>query len=162
MYATNRASTRRSRPSMRVSQALCSLMQKCGSSPPTVDNPHVHVLVDGHQVSRISDFIMYSVEAEFIERVVATYGPCMSSAFSSHALRISSLDPRSYQSGRDRLRTDIRRGPRKTRIRKVPPTGRAHRVVSLAARPHGLSIGPASGRRIPARFARGNAKDLMA
>ncbi|KAI0726674.1 Prephenate dehydrogenase [Fomitopsis betulina] len=39
------------------------------------DNPHVHVLADGHQVSRVSDFIMYSVEAEFIEHVVATYGP---------------------------------------------------------------------------------------
>ncbi|TFY63152.1 hypothetical protein EVJ58_g3403 [Rhodofomes roseus] len=39
------------------------------------DNANVTVLVDGHQVSRIADFIMYSVEAEFIERVVATYGP---------------------------------------------------------------------------------------
>lgn len=31
---------------------------------------------DGHGVSRSSDFIMYSVEAEFIDRVVAQYGPC--------------------------------------------------------------------------------------
>ncbi|KAF7322436.1 Prephenate dehydrogenase [Mycena chlorophos] len=33
------------------------------------------VLKDGHAVSRSSDFIMYAVEAEFIERVVAEYGP---------------------------------------------------------------------------------------
>ena len=34
---------------------------------------------DGHLVSRQSDFIIYSVEAEFIDRVVAQYGPCTSS-----------------------------------------------------------------------------------
>jgi len=34
------------------------------------------VLKDGHAVSRRSDFIIYSVEAENIERVVAEYGPC--------------------------------------------------------------------------------------
>ncbi|KAI0780502.1 Prephenate dehydrogenase [Trametes elegans] len=37
--------------------------------------PGVHVLENGHYVSRVSDFIMYSVEAEYIERVVAEYGP---------------------------------------------------------------------------------------
>lgn len=31
---------------------------------------------DGHLVSRQSDFIMYSVEAEFLDKVVAMYGPC--------------------------------------------------------------------------------------
>lgn len=31
---------------------------------------------DGHQVSRQSDVIIYSVEAEFIDRVVAEFGPC--------------------------------------------------------------------------------------
>ena len=31
---------------------------------------------DGHAVSRSSDFIVYSVEAEFIERVVKQFGPC--------------------------------------------------------------------------------------
>ncbi|KAI9456340.1 hypothetical protein HD554DRAFT_213777 [Boletus coccyginus] len=30
---------------------------------------------DGHALSRISDFIMYSVEAEYIDRVVQQYGP---------------------------------------------------------------------------------------
>ncbi|KAJ9109742.1 hypothetical protein QFC19_001972 [Naganishia cerealis] len=37
--------------------------------------PNIQVLKDGHQVSRISDFIIYSVEAEFISQVVKTYGP---------------------------------------------------------------------------------------
>ncbi|KAF7311399.1 Prephenate dehydrogenase [Mycena kentingensis (nom. inval.)] len=37
--------------------------------------PGVVVLPDGHAVSRSSDFIMYAVEAEFIDRVVAEYGP---------------------------------------------------------------------------------------
>ena len=35
----------------------------------------LNVLRDGHLVSRSSDFIIYSVEAEFIDEVVATYGP---------------------------------------------------------------------------------------
>ena len=33
---------------------------------------------DGHAVARSSDFIIYSVEAESIDKVVAEYGPCMS------------------------------------------------------------------------------------
>lgn len=31
---------------------------------------------DGHYVSRESDFIIYSVEAAFLDKVVAQYGPC--------------------------------------------------------------------------------------
>ncbi|KAF8901188.1 prephenate dehydrogenase [Gymnopilus junonius] len=37
--------------------------------------PNIHVMRDGHAVGRSSDFIVYSVEAEFIDRVVAQYGP---------------------------------------------------------------------------------------
>ncbi|KAI0039117.1 prephenate dehydrogenase [Auriscalpium vulgare] len=37
--------------------------------------PGITVLKDGHYVSRTSDFIVYSVEAEFIDGVVAEYGP---------------------------------------------------------------------------------------
>ncbi|KAL4066099.1 hypothetical protein V8B97DRAFT_1933931 [Scleroderma yunnanense] len=37
--------------------------------------PGITVHSDGHAVSRISDFIMYSVEAEYIDKVVAQYGP---------------------------------------------------------------------------------------
>ncbi|KAJ7689786.1 prephenate dehydrogenase [Mycena rosella] len=39
------------------------------------DTANIIVFPDGHGVARSSDFIMYSVEAEFIERVVAQYGP---------------------------------------------------------------------------------------
>jgi len=38
----------------------------------------VTVMKDGHSVSRQSDWILYSVPAEFIDSVVATYGPCKS------------------------------------------------------------------------------------
>jgi prephenate dehydrogenase (NADP+) len=38
----------------------------------------VTVVQDGHRVSRAADFIIYSVEAEFIGPVVAQYGPCTS------------------------------------------------------------------------------------
>ncbi|THU84230.1 Prephenate dehydrogenase [Dendrothele bispora CBS 962.96] len=36
---------------------------------------NITVMKDGHAVARSSDFMMYSVEAEFINRVVAEYGP---------------------------------------------------------------------------------------
>ncbi|OCH93825.1 Prephenate dehydrogenase [Obba rivulosa] len=39
------------------------------------DSPGVTVLRDGHLVSRMSDWIMYSVEAEYFGKVVADYGP---------------------------------------------------------------------------------------
>jgi prephenate dehydrogenase (NADP+) len=35
---------------------------------------------NGHLVSRRSDFILYSVEAEYINDVVKTYGPCIISS----------------------------------------------------------------------------------
>lgn len=31
---------------------------------------------DGHAVSRVADYVIYSVEAEYIDAVVAQYGPC--------------------------------------------------------------------------------------
>ncbi|KAJ3999656.1 prephenate dehydrogenase [Lentinula boryana] len=40
-----------------------------------LNTPNVQVLKDGHAVARSSDFMMYSVEAEFIGRVVREYGP---------------------------------------------------------------------------------------
>ncbi|KAJ7084649.1 prephenate dehydrogenase [Mycena belliarum] len=39
------------------------------------DRCNITVFPDGHGVARSSDFMIYSVEAEFIERVVAQYGP---------------------------------------------------------------------------------------
>ena len=42
----------------------------------STDTPGVYPQKDGYAISRSSDYIIYSVEAEFIERVVAQYGPC--------------------------------------------------------------------------------------
>jgi prephenate dehydrogenase (NADP+) len=38
---------------------------------------NICIYPNGHLVSRSSDYIIYSVEAEAINRVVAQYGPCM-------------------------------------------------------------------------------------
>ncbi|CCG81614.1 Prephenate dehydrogenase [Taphrina deformans PYCC 5710] len=39
------------------------------------DTVNINILSDGHYVSRRSDYIIYSVEAEHIERIVSQYGP---------------------------------------------------------------------------------------
>ena len=38
---------------------------------------NVHIFPNGYLVSRSSDYIIYSVEAEAIDMIVAQYGPCM-------------------------------------------------------------------------------------
>lgn len=43
---------------------------------PCAANLNLFVYRDGHQVSRRSDLIIYSVEAAQIDQVVAMYGPC--------------------------------------------------------------------------------------
>jgi len=40
------------------------------------EDENITVLKNGHHVARSSDFIMYAVEAEYIDRVVAEFGPC--------------------------------------------------------------------------------------
>lgn len=35
----------------------------------------IHVLPDGYHISRRCDWIMYAVEAEYIDAVVKKYGP---------------------------------------------------------------------------------------
>ncbi|EEH19695.2 hypothetical protein PABG_01954 [Paracoccidioides brasiliensis Pb03] len=40
-----------------------------------VSEQNINILPNGHLVSRISDYIIYSVEAEAIDKVVAEYGP---------------------------------------------------------------------------------------
>lgn len=42
----------------------------------TTDKEGVVAMQDGHLVSRESDFIIYSVEAEYLDGVVKQYGPC--------------------------------------------------------------------------------------
>lgn len=54
-------------------------MRKAGTERPSSHvGTGLNVMKDGHLVSRQSDFIIYSVEAEFVERVVSQYGPCKS------------------------------------------------------------------------------------
>jgi prephenate dehydrogenase len=50
----------------------------------------LNIVEDGHLVSRRSDVIIYSVEAEYIDHVVKTYGPCNS----AHALAENSNEGR--------------------------------------------------------------------
>jgi prephenate dehydrogenase (NADP+) len=37
----------------------------------------INIVENGHLVSRRSDLVFYSVEAEYIDQVVKAYGPCM-------------------------------------------------------------------------------------
>ncbi|BFZ59532.1 prephenate dehydrogenase (NADP(+)) [Saitoella coloradoensis] len=53
----------------------CDLPQKYEALKEEFSNTNINILQNGHLVSRRSDFIMYSVEAEYIDRVVAMYGP---------------------------------------------------------------------------------------
>ena len=43
---------------------------------PLSSQNNVQILANGHLVSRASDYIIYSVEAASIGKVVAQYGPC--------------------------------------------------------------------------------------
>ncbi|TEB26983.1 prephenate dehydrogenase [Coprinellus micaceus] len=55
---------------------VCDLPEKYESlKREYADSPTITPFPDGHGVSRSSDFIIYSVEAEYIDRVVAQYGP---------------------------------------------------------------------------------------
>ncbi|CAG7853863.1 Probable prephenate dehydrogenase [NADP(+)] Short=PRDH [Serendipita indica DSM 11827] len=55
---------------------VCDLPQKYEAlKHELAEMPGIVVLRDGHLVSRSSDFIIYSVEAEYIDKVVKEYGP---------------------------------------------------------------------------------------
>lgn len=43
-----------------------------------IEGSHINIVENGHLVSRRSDIIFYSVEAEYVDQVVNTYGPCIS------------------------------------------------------------------------------------
>lgn len=45
-----------------------------GENPPP-PGTNIHVLPDGYHISRRCDWIMYAVEAEYIDAVVKKYGP---------------------------------------------------------------------------------------
>lgn len=43
----------------------------------SLSQPKVEIMRTGHLVSRVSDYIIYSVEAKNIDAVVKLFGPCM-------------------------------------------------------------------------------------
>jgi len=76
---------------------------------------------DGHAVSRSSDFIVYSVEAEFIEDVVSQYGPCASFDFTIRQKVLTNfLIPISYQDACRRSWPDISQSARENCVREIP------------------------------------------
>ena len=96
--------------------------------------PNVTPLLDGHAVSRSSDFIIYSVEAEFIDRVVQDYGPCKFLLFMAHIKSPFVLSPGySNETSCDSSRPDFRQGSRKGGIREVSSFRYTHRVLSFFA-----------------------------
>jgi prephenate dehydrogenase (NADP+) len=48
----------------------------------------INVVENGHLVSRRSDFIIYSVEAEYIDDVVRTFGPCNPTFPTAHGIHL--------------------------------------------------------------------------
>ncbi|KAI9513478.1 prephenate dehydrogenase [Russula earlei] len=55
---------------------ICDIPEMYDSLKATYkDFPGIYVRSDGHHVSRTSDFILYSVEAKLLDKVVAQYGP---------------------------------------------------------------------------------------
>ena len=81
-----------SRKNIKVSPCLATgLIWPLWLTSRLLDVPTITVLRDGHLVSRAADFIMYSVEAEFIDNVVAQYGPC---EFLSSGIEHSLTHPR--------------------------------------------------------------------
>ncbi|KAF9107065.1 prephenate dehydrogenase (NADP(+)) [Mortierella sp. AM989] len=54
---------------------VCDMPNKYEQLAKEFHNTDIRVMKDGHLVSRQSDWILYSVPAEFIDSVVGTYGP---------------------------------------------------------------------------------------
>jgi hypothetical protein len=118
------------------------------SAPRLFDTRHlsdthgINVLRDGHYVSRTSDFILYSVEAEHINRVVAQYGPC---ELLSYVDVVRSQMVTSYQ-GRGHCRwSDVSQGTRASSIRATSPRRCAYRFLPFVAWPDCVTQGPATG-----------------
>jgi len=76
-FVTYPTSMRNSKSTFPVRFYSCSLIWRCNlPCCSSTDTPGVYPQKDGYAISRSSDYIIYSVEAEFIERIVAQYGPC--------------------------------------------------------------------------------------
>lgn len=69
-HATDQTATNGYEKNFKVTWILLGTWLMSGSS--------INIVENGHLVSRRSDFILYSVEAEYVDEVVKTYGPCNS------------------------------------------------------------------------------------
>lgn len=88
-------------------------------------------MLNGHFVSRSSDYIIYSVEAEAIDRVVAEFGPCLCSCRQiPMPLMIDS-----NQDGRNCRRPNLLQSPRNCSLRSPSPSRRTNRLLPFPARP---------------------------
>lgn len=83
MYAIDQKGSKLYHKSSKVTSVPSWSIFNLGPTPQPTSFPPVlcadsklKVHRDGHLVSRISDLIIYSVEAAFLDNVVATYGPC--------------------------------------------------------------------------------------
>lgn len=92
--------------------------------------------------------MVYSVEAEFIERVVAEYGPCMFFHFWVRLQFIYGGLLYSYQGWGDRRRPNVGQGAGERSIREVPAIRYLHSLVPLAAWTNCLPSRPAA-RKLP-------------
>jgi hypothetical protein len=103
---------------------------------------------DGHHVSRISDFIMYSVKVEFIDQVVAEYDPCESIIASllhmANIMRcccpaiLSATKVGAIGAGQPSIKAPKRKHSRKSTSQKTS-------ISSFVTRIYGLSNGPRAG-----------------
>lgn len=109
------------------------------------DNPNVKVMADGHAVSRSSDFIVYSVEAEFIDGVVALYGPCKRNPYLQHLNEPDSLHSSSNKSGSHCSWPNVCQSTRKGCVWSSSSWRRLYRLVSFPTRTYCKPGGPTSG-----------------
>lgn len=80
--------------------------------------PNIIPMPDGRAVSRSSDFILYSVEAEFLEKVVKQYGPCMY-PISAGCTSLTEIKICSHKNECHRRRTNVCEGTGEGSVRGI-------------------------------------------
>lgn len=141
-YATYLKSLRLSRLNMPVCLSILFVDQR--QFIRRIDIPGIKVFPTGHAVSRSSDFLMYSVEAEFIENVVAQYGPC---TFARQSFRLSMYNriSLSYETWRYSRRANVCKSPRKDSFREISSRRRPHYFLPFPSWSYCKSFGTTIG-----------------
>lgn len=115
--------------------SLLSNRSRYPASTP-VDDESIHVYETGHLVSRISDFIIYSVEAEYIGQVVKEYGPCKSYfdvVIYFEVLNLIVPTFSSYKGRSDSRRTDFGESAREGSVRSALARRCRYHLIALPA-----------------------------